>query len=569
LAVTIGQEGELKSAADLLAPEFIRYRTLIRQDRRRRYLGWAALAVSIVWLAISALNFFNLASPSMILAGVGLTLLIPGIALLFEASRTPTLAQTAVSLDRLLDNRQRMITSVELLASGADRPITEAQLASSASILERVNPRKLYPARLPVPQLVIAGGLLLLALGLFIQKGLSDDKALLVGNLPSGPSTAQAVPSSTPQSSLPGAAPQQQSQAQQPQPQPGQSSGTPLAGSTQNTGAVSPQQAQQQAADSRDAQKALQRLAQALDQQSVTQAAADAIRQGDYNGAANDLTDLGKNNDQLSDQAKKSMAGALSGAAVDSSAAPQLQNAEQNAANALTQGDYAVTSDALNALAQAIKDTGSQVIPQQDLSKDFPDQNGQQGQQGQQNQKSQSGQNWQQSPPDQNSQKDQNGQQGQNGQQDQSGQNGQQDQNGQSGQDGNGQNGQNGQSDQNSQQNQQDQQGNQSGSGTGNLPGEGSQVQGPTANKLNVPGNPFVIDGSPDPNANKPGDGTSPPAMTLNGSPGGSTQETAPSQGGPVTASGENNSPPASRWGIVQKYFGGGSQQSQQNPQNP
>ncbi len=239
--------------------------------------------------------------------------------------------------------------------------------------MERVNPRKLYPARLPVPQLMLAGGLLFIALGLFILKGLSDDKALVAGNLPANPNTTQSVATSTPQSSLPGAAPQNQQQSQQPQP--GQSSGTPLAGSTQGTGAVSPQQAQQQAADSRDAQKALQRLAQALDQQSVTQAAADAIRQGDYNGAANDLTDLGKNNDQLSDQAKKSMAGALSGAAADSSAAPQLQNAEQNAANALNQGDYAVTSDALAALAQAIKDTGNQVIPQQDLSKDFPDQN--------------------------------------------------------------------------------------------------------------------------------------------------------------------------------------------------
>ncbi len=86
MAVTIGQEGGLKSAADQLAPEFIRYRSLIRQDRRRRYLGWAALAVSVVWLALAVLNFFNLASPSMILAGAGLTLLIPGAALLYEAS---------------------------------------------------------------------------------------------------------------------------------------------------------------------------------------------------------------------------------------------------------------------------------------------------------------------------------------------------------------------------------------------------------------------------------------------------------------------------------------------------
>ena len=87
---------------------------------------------------------------------------------------------------------------------------------------------------------------------------------------------------------------------------------------------MTPEEAQQQAEASREAQKSLQRLAQALDEQSVTQAAADAIRQGDYGTASSDLTDLGKNNDQLSDEAKHSIADALDQAAEDFGGHPRL-----------------------------------------------------------------------------------------------------------------------------------------------------------------------------------------------------------------------------------------------------
>jgi hypothetical protein len=579
---------EQKSAADLFAPELVRYRARLRRQRRVRYLGWAALAVSVVWLALALLNLFNFASPNLILAGIGLTLAIPGAALLYEAARPADMAATASSLDGLLDNRQRMITSVELLAAGSDKPITEAQLASSATILQSTDPRTIYPARVPTTQALVAGGLLLLALGLFLLKEIHDS-APQAGGLPPSQSMVQAVPTSTPQSGLPDAA--QQPARQTPQPQQQQSSQTPGASSTggdQSTAGLSPGQAAQQAADSRTAQKALQRLAQALDQQSVTQGAADALRQGDYTTAANDLTNLGKNNDQLSDQAKQSLANALQSAAQDSPNTPDLQNAEQNAANALNQGDYAVTSDALKALAQAIQDTGSAVVPQQDLSKNFPDQNGQQSQQAQQGQSGQQGQQDQsgqqgQGQQDQSGQSGQRGQQGQNGQQ---GDNGQQGQNGQNGQ--NGQPGQNGQSgvgdssqgnqggvggqpNQQGQQSPQNQGPNQSGD-PNSLQGEGSQVQGPGAQALNVPGNPFVLDGNPDPNGNQTANQAypnAPPALTLNGGAGGSTSPGAPARGAAVTANGETNSPPADRWGIVQKYFSGGGSGQQSNQSGP
>ena len=311
MALTLEQNGGPMATAEVLAPELARYRALIRQDRRQRYLGAAAIAVGVLWLALSLLALFDLASPLMSIAALVLTVALLAGALLYERWRQPTLGQTAVVLDRLLDERERMVTSVELMGTGVDKPMEAAQIASSAGMLEGVDPRSLYPARMPWSQFIVAGGLLLLALGIFIFKGIGDDNALIAGNLPPSKDATQAVVSPTAQPDLPGSGVQPPNQS----PQAPQPSGQPSADSTGVPRTLDPGAAQKEAADSRDAQKSLQRLAQALDQQSVTQGAADAIRKGDYDTAGTDLTDLGKNNDQLSDDAKKSMADALNSAA--------------------------------------------------------------------------------------------------------------------------------------------------------------------------------------------------------------------------------------------------------------
>ena len=88
-------------------------------------------------------------------------------------------------------------------------------------------------------------------------------------------------------------------------------------------------------------------------------------------------------------------------------------------------------------------------------------------------------------------------------------------------------------------------------------------MNGPTARDLGVQGNPFEIDSNADPNAQRPGDPNNPPAMTLDGNPGGSGSASSPSSGGPVTANGETNNAPVDKWGIVQKYF---SPDGQKNP---
>ena len=86
-------------------------------------------------------------------------------------------------------------------------------------------------------------------------------------------------------------------------------------------------------------------------------------------------------------------------------------------------------------------------------------------------------------------------------------------------------------------------------------PGEGSRTDVPDRD-LGVQGNPFELEGSEDPNnLTRPGSGDEPPAMTLEGNPGGAAGASAPSGGGPVDATGESNLAPVERWGIVQKYF--------------
>ena len=102
MAITIEQRA---TAANMLSPELARYRALIRRERRRRYLGTAAIGVGATWLVLALLGLFDTASPALALLALALTVLIPAVALLYEAWRQPTLEQTAASLDSLLDNR--------------------------------------------------------------------------------------------------------------------------------------------------------------------------------------------------------------------------------------------------------------------------------------------------------------------------------------------------------------------------------------------------------------------------------------------------------------------------------
>ena len=314
MAVTMGTAGAAaaSSPAQLyISPQLAAYRNQIRRQRRRRYLGIAAVAISAMWLAMALLTYFNLAPGGTIGVGLAVSALVIVAALLYEASRKPGMGETARTLDALLDDRQRMVTAVELIGAEAGAsPVAQAQLETTAEMLRGADPRTMYPARVPWPQLAIAGGLLFLALGVFIMKGASDDYNLVTGGLPPSRDAAGVVATPTPESELPGSGqqaqpePEGESPSSNPQPSTGQE-GTPDPNSLTP---MTPEEAARQAAQAREKQAALQRLAQALDEQSSTQGAADSIRRGEYGGASEQLTELGEQNDQLSDTAKHGLA---------------------------------------------------------------------------------------------------------------------------------------------------------------------------------------------------------------------------------------------------------------------
>ncbi|HST04081.1 MAG TPA: hypothetical protein VLQ48_05025 [Chloroflexia bacterium] len=575
--------------AERLNARISEYRTLLSMHRRRRYLGLAAVLVALVWLALALLYYFGRSVPSALFWGLAATLILPLLALLIVQLRTPTELETARTLDALLDDRQRVVTAVELLgeparvegdrANGGPSPVIGAQLASTARMLDRVEPRVLYPARMPVGQLVIAGGLIVLALGMWLLKSASGDLGLAAGGLPPSKDTTQAVATATALAGLPDSTQNQPEQNTQPSAlatapsdsgsgngsDQSQAGGTGSTGTNGTTSQLSPQEAQQQADASREAEKSLQRLAQALDGQGVTQGIADDIRKGDYKGAGDALSDLGANNDQLSQDAKDSLAQNLDAAADDSASTSELQEAERNAAQALRNGDFDKTKQALEDLGQAVEGTGNNVVPQQDLARNFPDQqNG--TQQGDQSQGGQPGQTGDQSTQAQN----QSGQQGQGqdqaqGAQGDQGQQGQQgsggipdpnaDNNGASPENGSSSNSSGGTSTEGNQQGDQSSQG--TGAGNTGLPGEGSKVEGPPGQSLDVTGNPFEIAGNdnPDPNGTRPGDPQNPSALIPDTGSGSSGSANSPSSGGPVDAQGESTAPPVGRWGIIQRYF--------------
>lgn len=557
-----------------LAPRLAEYRTLLRKDRRRRYLGIAAVATGVLWLGLAALLYFDAGFPLALPLGILLTVLMPAAALLYEAVRQPTPVDTARTLDSLLDNRQRVLTSVELLnkqpgpasdRSGiqhAQSTMEAAQLTSTARLLSAVEPRTLYPARMPAVQLFVAGGLLVLAVGLWLLKGANDDFALAQGSLPPSVDTSGVIATPTADAGLPNADPGAQAdpppagedgtQGQQPSTLPGDPNSQAGDGNTTSNSSaqLSPEQAEQQAAQSREAEKDLQRLAQSLDAQGVTQNTADSLRQGEYDTAGNQLAELGDNNDQLSQDAKEALSESLDAAANDSTGSPALQDAERKAAEALRNGTYGEIKKALEDLGQAVKDAGDNVVPQQDLAKNFPTQSS--------TSTAASPSTTQESAPQSgDSQQGDSSQQGEQGQQtpQNDGSAGQPDASGsQQGEPSESASG----APANPSQSQPGAPGEQSGQGSGaGLPGEGSRVDGPGSKDLDASGDPFALEGNeaPDPNNLRPGESGDPPAMTLEGDAGGAGGATGPAQGGPIDATGETAPAPIDRWGILQRYF--------------
>ena len=518
-----------------------RYAGRIRLERRQRYLSLSFLLLGAIWLVSALLFYADLLDARALPYTLVLPLLLPICALVFERIRKPSVIETARTVDGRLDNQQRLLTSVELIGVHNPKSLETEQLTTTADLIMPLDTRAVYPVRSAWPAYSLSGGLLLLAIGILLLKsapaGFVPIQPL---GLPGDQSALSALVTPTAASGLPDSSKQPDATATT-QTDTGQTPGD----NSQESIAPSPEQ---QAA-SQDAQAALDRLQEGLSEQSVTQGAADSLKQGDYEGASDQLGEVGQENDQLSESAKRGLADSLDRAADDSGATPDLQQAERSAAEALRKGNYKQIDEALKNLGQELENTAQNVIPQQELAQGFPEQGqqGQQGQEGQQGQPSdqqgqQSGQQQQNQQGQQSGGQDQGGEQSNGSQGDQEGQQGEQGGQGQQG--GEGQQGQSsgGGQEQQSQ-----------GEGQAGAPGQGTRVEGPKdTTDPDVEGNPFELENQPD--QGKPSQDGEKPALTLEGSSGSSgASPVAP--GNAVTAPGESNRLPVERWQVIQRYF--------------
>lgn len=542
----------------------VAYHQRLRWAQRNRMGAAVAVAVGGWWLVLAVVYYLDWLAVVLPFGLIGTGGLLLG-AILLDVRQRPSLADTARLLDARLDDRQRLTTAVELLDGPPPGALAQAQLATSAALLGRADPRLVVPARVPWPMAIISAGLLLLALSLFILKQ-APNLPFGLGNLPSDSQGLAALPAPTPASGLPG--------SDQPPVNVGGSPDADTAPPQLGPGSDPISAAQRLA--SAEAQAALDRLAAALDEQSVTQAAADSLRQGAYGQAADQLTEVGKQNDQLSSNAQQGLAAALDRAAQDTPSPPELQKAEQNAVTALQSGDYGQIADALKALGDAVRQAGDQVITQPDLAKRFPDPAGQRGSGqggvpdpsasgaagGPDAGGATSGADAPGTPGPQDSQGTPTGDSGtQSGQGTPSGQ-GQDSQGSSADQSGSGAGagdattsgtgGGNGQAGQTGTAGT-DPPGTGAASGD---PGEGSRVSGPDDSApLDVAGTPFELQNQPNPNQPGPPDPDQPPGLTVDGegAPGSPTTPLAPGAAG--NAPSESNQVPVDRWEPVQRYF--------------
>ncbi|HUS14752.1 MAG TPA: hypothetical protein VM536_07005 [Chloroflexia bacterium] len=495
------------------------YQRRLRRTRRRDFLASAAVGVAALWLLASGLVLFDAPLLTVLLgAGVGTVLLLAG-AWALEAWRRPSLLQMAARLDALLDNRQRVVTAVELLQSNARTAFVDEQLAGTADLLAQLAARGGIPARPAPPRLLTAAGLLCCALGLVVVKGLPAAFTPLAAGPPPPTVAAAGLPSPTAESGLPPGTPPPGA----PAPPPAAAEPTAAAGSAAQASGSQPPGS---------GQEALDRLADALEGQSLTSQAADSLRQGDVGDAATRLAGVGEQNDQLSPAARDGLADALRDAAAGSPGSPDLQGAEERAATALERGNYEATDEALKDLADAVREAGTPAAaatPGAAAAAATAAAAGQTPQAGPATPAAggtQPGNGTQAAPGVGGDGPSDEGPQGRGSPGDTPG--------GAPG----------------------DTPSDQAG-GQGGGTGSGTRVSGAADTRaLDAAGKAFELEGRPQPGGGRAGSPDQPPGLTVDESvAGGAPAGSAPAAGGAGTLPGENNRVPLERWPVVERYF--------------
>ncbi len=287
----------------------------------------------------------------------------------------PSASQAARAADIRLGLHQQLGTAEELLSRGREGALVSLQINRASDIAAELEMSKAFP-RLPKKEGVLAlllaaattGLVIMVALGITLPNPIS---AIHLPDLPwSAPKAVEQDPFGNPQG------------AQQPKPsspaldqvsrmldqiqkqaqQAGSSSAATSAALAQASAELN-----RIADQSRARQQALDSLSRELQGTAAGRDAAQSLREGNYSQAADQLRQMGQQSDQLSQAAKQELADALNRAASQSSD-PNLANSEQNAANALKQGDYSSVTDSTDKLAQSVQDAANQRVTQSELA---------------------------------------------------------------------------------------------------------------------------------------------------------------------------------------------------------
>ncbi|HVF98702.1 MAG TPA: hypothetical protein VND68_02580 [Chloroflexia bacterium] len=563
------QQEEAAGDARLLASTLRVYRNRLARDRRRAFVGAAGIAIGVMWLVVSMLYVVNMAGPFVLALAAGLTVTVPFLALLAEVITRPSLRATARILDSRLDDRQRLVTALELGGKRELGPLDATQVGTTARFLQAADPKTITPIRSMRPSIALTAGLLCLSLAVFVLKGTSGTYVpYQAGILPQTPEELAQLATPTAVTGLP--------EAEQQATQVANSASASATAGAQ--GQNVPTEAQEEAAESQEAKTSLDTLGEALDGQGATQSIADNLRNGNYDEAARQLEELGRDSDQLSEEAKRDLAKALDDASDDPNTSDDMRWQERQAANALRKGKYEDVAKALGELGKAVEDTAGKVMTQEEMARAFPSPTAatslqvppaapSQSESSQQsgNQSAQEGGEGQQGaqPGDQSQGSQQGeGQQGEGQAGEQSGEQGEGQQGqGQQGEgqagEGEGQQGQ-GQSPAGGAQGGGQDQNQQQGQGNPGA-GDGHRESGPTG-PGGVEGgasNPFELEGNKDPQGGNPSDGNQ-PALSVEGDGTQQSNSAAPAdQGSASNVPGENSRLPVERWDVVQRYFNG------------
>ena len=288
----------------------------------------------------------------------------------------PSEAEAVRTVDLYLDLRQQLGTAQELLSTGSDGTLVRWQLAQASDLAGDLPVSRAFPllpkreAAMALLLAVASAGLLELAsLGVTIPNPLASLQLPgITRATPRGSSGSlfnrQGSPSAA-QTRSPALEPTRQLLDEiQKQSQRGGLSQQAAASAIQQADAMLNQAAQ----DSSIRQEALDNLATNLRDTAAANDIAQSLLQGDYQKAAQQLRDLGSQADQLSPAARQQLAQALRNSAAQSQGLQQLARTENQAAQSIQRADSSYTSQAMNSLAQAVQDAGSQVIPQSDLA---------------------------------------------------------------------------------------------------------------------------------------------------------------------------------------------------------